>query len=140
MILELPFSNDPAQVFTTQLGEAKYTFEAKYNDRSGVWTLDLYDASTQALIVASLPLVIGPPVERAPPKLLVPPRPEGAVGPPRSEITPVKPGTLSRISSDSAASPCISPSTSSCGARAAMRRRASRIFSAEAVLRLPKLE
>ena len=58
MILELPFSNDPAQVFTTQLGEAKYTIEAKYNDRSGVWTLDLYDAATQALVVASLPLVI----------------------------------------------------------------------------------
>lgn len=59
MILELPFSNDPAQVFTTQLGEAKYAVEAKYNDRSGVWTLDLYDTSTQALIVASLPMVIG---------------------------------------------------------------------------------
>ena len=59
MILELPFSNDPAQVFTAQLGDTKYTIDAKYNDRSGVWTLDLYDAATQALVVASLPLVIG---------------------------------------------------------------------------------
>lgn len=59
MILEIPVSNDPAQVFTTQLGEAKYVFDVRYNDRSGVWTLDLYEASTQALIVASLPLVTG---------------------------------------------------------------------------------
>ena len=59
MILELPFSNDPAQVFTTQLDDAKYTFAAKYNDRSGVWTLDLYDGATQQLVAASLPLVLG---------------------------------------------------------------------------------
>lgn len=59
MILEIPFSNDPAQVFTTQLGEAKYTFEAKFNDRSGVWTLDMYDAATQQPIIASAPLVLG---------------------------------------------------------------------------------
>ncbi len=59
MILELPFSNDAAQVFTTQLGETKYIFDARYNDRSGVWTVDLYDDSSKALIAASLPLVIG---------------------------------------------------------------------------------
>ena len=59
MILELPFTSDPAYVFTTQLGETKYRFDVKFNDRSGVWTLDLYDATTQTLIVASLPLVLG---------------------------------------------------------------------------------
>lgn len=59
MILELPLSSDPAQVFSTQLGDVKYTIEAKYNDRSGIWTLDLYDGPTRNLIVASLPLVIG---------------------------------------------------------------------------------
>ena len=58
-MLEIPVSNDPAQVFTTQLGETKYVFDVKYNDRSGVWTLDLYDATTQALVVASLAMVIG---------------------------------------------------------------------------------
>lgn len=58
MILLLPFTTDSAQKFTTQLGEAKYTIETKYNDRSGVWTIDLYDAST-VLIAASLPMVIG---------------------------------------------------------------------------------
>ena len=59
MILELPLSSGPAQIFTTQLGETKYSFDVKYNDRSGVWTLDLYEAATQALLAASLPLVIG---------------------------------------------------------------------------------
>ena len=58
-MLEIPVSNDPAQVFTTQLGETKYVFDVKYNDRSGVWTLDLYDATTQALVAASLAMVIG---------------------------------------------------------------------------------
>lgn len=58
MILELPLSSDAAQIFTTQLGEAKYSFDVRYNDRSGVWTLDLYDASA-VLIAASLPMVIG---------------------------------------------------------------------------------
>lgn len=59
MIIELPFSSDPAQTFVTQLGETKYLFDARYNDRSGVWTVDLYNDATKALIVASLPLVLG---------------------------------------------------------------------------------
>ncbi len=59
MIAELPFSSDPAQKFTSQLGDAKYTIEAKYNDRSGVWTFDLYDGASQQLMVASVPMVLG---------------------------------------------------------------------------------
>lgn len=59
MIIELPFSSDPAQTFTTQLGDVKYFFEAKYNDRSGVWTVDIADAVSQATLVQSLPLVLG---------------------------------------------------------------------------------
>lgn len=59
MIVELPFSSDPAQDFTIQLGDTKFRIEAKYNDRSGIWTLDIYDAQTQALIIASMPIVIG---------------------------------------------------------------------------------
>lgn len=59
MIRELPLSSDPAQVFAMQIDDAKYIVDVRYNDRSGVWTLDLYESATQALIVASLPLVIG---------------------------------------------------------------------------------
>lgn len=59
MILELPFTSEPAYVFTTQLGDAKFTFDVKFNDRSGVWTADIYDAVSKLLIVSSLALVLG---------------------------------------------------------------------------------
>lgn len=58
-MLELPVTSDSAQSFTTQLNDAKYTFDILYNDRSGVWTMSLTDTATQVLIAASLPLVIG---------------------------------------------------------------------------------
>ncbi len=59
MILELPFSNDPAQSFVTQLGDRKFHFDTRFNDRSDVWTLDLADATTKTPLVTSLPLVLG---------------------------------------------------------------------------------
>lgn len=59
MILELPFSNDPAQTFVTQLGDKKYGFDVKFNDRSGVWTLDLSDDATKLPLLQSVPLVLG---------------------------------------------------------------------------------
>jgi hypothetical protein len=59
MILELPLSNDPAQTFTTQLGPKKYVIEVKYNDRSGVWTMDLADEVTTLPLLESIPLVLG---------------------------------------------------------------------------------
>lgn len=59
MIMEIPVSSDPAQVFTTQLGDVKYVLDIRFNDRSGVWTLDLYDDVSKALIAASIPLVVG---------------------------------------------------------------------------------
>lgn len=59
MIVELPLSSDPAQTMVTQLGDVKYGLEAKYNDRSGVWTLDISLATTGEVLVQSLPLVLG---------------------------------------------------------------------------------
>jgi hypothetical protein len=59
VILELPFSNDPAQTFVTQLGDKKYGFDVKFNDRSGVWTLDLSDDATKVPLLQSVPLVLG---------------------------------------------------------------------------------
>lgn len=59
MILELPFSNDPAQTFITQLGDKKYGFDVKFNDRSGVWTMDLTDDSTKSPLLQAVPLVLG---------------------------------------------------------------------------------
>ena len=48
--------------------------------------------------------------------------------------------TLRRISSESAASPCISPSISRSGARCTISARARRIFSAEGMLIEPKFD
>ena len=59
MILELPLSSDPAQRFTTQLGAKKYDFDVKYNDRSGVWTMDMADNATKLAILSGIPLVLG---------------------------------------------------------------------------------
>lgn len=59
MIVELPFSSDAAQTMVTQLGDVKYQIEVKYNDRSGVWTMDLSDYLTQQPIALSMPLVLG---------------------------------------------------------------------------------
>lgn len=59
MLLKLPFSNDPAQRFVTQLGERKFVFEAKWNDRSGVWTIDIYDHTTQTALLLGVQLVLG---------------------------------------------------------------------------------
>ena len=52
----------------------------------------------------------------------------------------VRGNTLSRISSDSAASPCISPSISSSGERARINSSASRILRADGVSAEPKLD
>lgn len=59
MILELPLSSDPAQRFTTQLGDKKYDFDVKYNDRSGVWTMDMADNASKLSILSGVPLVLG---------------------------------------------------------------------------------
>lgn len=59
MILEIPFTNVGAQRFVTQLGDAKYQFDARYNERSSCWVIDLSNPVTNELIQASIPLVIG---------------------------------------------------------------------------------
>ena len=59
MIIELPLTSDPAQTFTAQLGRAKYIFDVKFNSRSGVWTFDLFDATTKTAMLTSIPIVLG---------------------------------------------------------------------------------
>lgn len=59
MLLKLPFSNDPAQRFVTQLGDRKFVFIAKWNDRSSVWTFDLYDHTTQEALLLGPQIVLG---------------------------------------------------------------------------------
>lgn len=59
MIVELPLSSDAAQTMITQLGDVKYQIDVKFNDRSGVWTMDVADFLTQVVIIQSMPLVLG---------------------------------------------------------------------------------
>lgn len=59
MILEIPFSNDPSQSFVTQLDDKKYIFDARFNDRSGVWTMDITDDSSKLPLIQSVPLLLG---------------------------------------------------------------------------------
>lgn len=59
MILMLPTSNDPAQSFVTQLGSVKYQFDICWNDRAGVWNMDMTIASTQTPILQGVPLLLG---------------------------------------------------------------------------------
>lgn len=58
MIIELPVTNDPAQVFITALAGVKYRFEVKYNDRSGAWTMDIYRVSTGEPLIMGASLVL----------------------------------------------------------------------------------
>ncbi len=59
MIIELPLSPDPSQRFTVQLGRVKYDFYVKFNSRSGVWTFDLAVSSTKAVLLQSIPIILG---------------------------------------------------------------------------------
>lgn len=59
MIIDLPLSADPSQLFTVQLGRVKYDFYVKFNSRSGVWTFDLTVATTKAILLQSIPIVLG---------------------------------------------------------------------------------
>lgn len=59
-MLVLPFTADPAQRFTTQLGDiGQFTFDARYNDRAAYWTFDLTSEPDQTVLVAGVPILIG---------------------------------------------------------------------------------
>lgn len=59
MIAEIPFDSTPNRGFVSQLGDRKFLFETRFNDRSGVWTLDLSDNTTKEVLLQSVPLVLG---------------------------------------------------------------------------------
>jgi hypothetical protein len=59
MIVQLPFTNDPAQQVTVQLGTVKYDFTVRWNDRARTWCLDMLDHNSQSPIVQGVPLVLG---------------------------------------------------------------------------------
>jgi hypothetical protein len=59
MIIELPVTTDPAQRFTTQLGDTKIVFDLQWNDRSERFELSLFYDATQEVIVRGLNVVLG---------------------------------------------------------------------------------
>ena len=48
-----------SQQFDVDLGGQPFVLVCRWNDVSGAWYLDLYDARTQAPLVLSMPLVSG---------------------------------------------------------------------------------
>ncbi len=58
-MLELPLTPEPAYTFDIQLVDTKYTFDVKFNDRSGVWTFDLLLSDSKTVLLQSIPLVLG---------------------------------------------------------------------------------
>jgi hypothetical protein len=59
MILQLPFSSDYAQTFTVQLGNVKYDFVAKYNSRSGCWSVDMSETVSGRIMFQGSFLTLG---------------------------------------------------------------------------------
>lgn len=58
-MLTLPFTTDAAQQFTVQLGEDKWTLDARYNERSASWTFDITRDADQLVVLRGVPLLIG---------------------------------------------------------------------------------
>lgn len=59
MIIQLPLTTDTPQTFTIQLGTVTYQVNAYWNDRSGVWLMDILNPTTQVAIATGLALVLG---------------------------------------------------------------------------------
>lgn len=65
MALQLPFTNDPAQTVTVQLGTRSLTFDLQWNDRRGWWTMSITDAPSSTILIQGVPLVLGSDLLRA---------------------------------------------------------------------------
>lgn len=58
-MIKLPLTSDPVQTFTTQLGDTKYDFYVRFNDRAGYWTTDITDTYSQTKLISGMPLLLG---------------------------------------------------------------------------------
>jgi hypothetical protein len=58
-VIRLPFTNDAYQSFTVQLDDFKFFIEAKFNSRSNVWTMNLYNDATREPHFVGVPLLLG---------------------------------------------------------------------------------
>jgi len=58
-MVRLPLTSDPCRAFATTVGDARYVVTTKWNDRAGVWTMDIADGDTDELLVSGMPVVLG---------------------------------------------------------------------------------
>ncbi len=58
-MVKLPLTSDPHRTFTTVVNNARYQVTTRWNDRAGVWTMDIDDPTTGLGLVAGMPLVLG---------------------------------------------------------------------------------
>jgi hypothetical protein len=58
-MLNVPFTPDYDQRFTSQLGDVRYVFDARWNERGQVWTLDIARESDGVQLIAGVPLLGG---------------------------------------------------------------------------------
>jgi len=65
MPLILPFTTDPAQTVTVQLGARSLQFDLQWNDRRNWWTMDITDSPTSTILIQGIPLVLGSDLLRA---------------------------------------------------------------------------
>ena len=58
-MVKLPLTSDPLRTFTTIVDGARYQVTTRWNDRAGVWTMDIDDPTTGLNLVSGLPIVLG---------------------------------------------------------------------------------
>jgi hypothetical protein len=58
-MIVLPLTSDPYRTFTTVVGDNRYQVTTRWNDRSGVWLMDIDDPNTGVSLAAGMPLVLG---------------------------------------------------------------------------------
>jgi len=58
-MVKVPFTSDPWQTFSCTLNGTEYGFAVNYNDRNGVWSFDLSLKSTEAVLQAGIPILLG---------------------------------------------------------------------------------
>jgi len=58
-IITLPLNSSVAQRFVTQLGDTKYQFDIRFNDRSRVWSMSITDDASSTLLVSGIAILLG---------------------------------------------------------------------------------
>ena len=58
-MVKLPLTSEPNSVFTTVVNGARYEVTVRWNDRAGVWVMDIVDPTTGATLVSAMPIVLG---------------------------------------------------------------------------------